>query len=404
MKHYLLEAVEAYEDEIIHFLRDMIAIPGESRNEQHIIERIKQEMEHVGFDDIEIDNMGNILGRVGHGKKIIAMDCHVDTVGIGNPEQWKVDPYKGMLHEGNIYGRGAVDQRAGMAALVYGVRLIKKFNLFEDFTLYITGTVQEEDCDGLCWQYIINEKGLKPDCVVITEPTDLNIYRGHRGRMEIGVTTTGKACHASAPDRGDNAIYGMNKIIREIENLNDHLISDSFLGKGTVAVTNITCKSPSLCAVPDECYIHLDRRMTAGETKESAVKEIEKIAEQAGVKAKIEVLTYELPGYKGLVYPAERYFPTWVLPEDHLLLKSSVNTFITLFDRFPVPGKWIFSTNGVATMGIHQIPTVGFGPGNEHYAHSTDEHVAVEQILKAAAWYALFPGIYVKTLEKGEGK
>ncbi|MEQ8225235.1 MAG: YgeY family selenium metabolism-linked hydrolase, partial [Candidatus Eremiobacterota bacterium] len=107
MKHYLLEAVEAYEKEIVDFLRDMIAIPGESRNEKHIIERIKKEMEHVGFDDIEIDNMGNILGKIGSGKRIIAMDAHVDTVGTGNPAQWKVDPYKGMLHEGNIYGRGS---------------------------------------------------------------------------------------------------------------------------------------------------------------------------------------------------------------------------------------------------------------------------------------------------------
>jgi len=289
-----------------------------------------------------------------------------------------------------------------MAALVYGVKLIKDFNLFSDFTLYITGTVQEEDCDGLCWQYIINEKGLKPECVVITEPTDLNIYRGHRGRIEIGVTTTGKACHASAPERGKNAIYSMNKIIREIEKLNDSLAVDPFLGKGTVVVTNITCKSPSLCAVPDECYIHLDRRLTKEETKEIAIKEIEKAAEKAGVEAKIEVLTYNLPGYKGLVYPTERYFPTWLLPEDHLLLKSSINTFNTLFDKLPVTSKWIFSTNGVATMGMHKIPTIGFGPGNEQYAHSSDEHVPVEHVLKAAAWYALFPSIYVKTLEKGE--
>ncbi|HPZ07146.1 MAG TPA: YgeY family selenium metabolism-linked hydrolase [Candidatus Eremiobacteraeota bacterium] len=402
MKHHLLEAVKKYENEIINFLREMVAIPGESRDEKRIIERIKQEMEKVEFDDIEIDDMGNILGRIGNGKRIIAMDCHVDTVGIGNPAQWKVDPYKGMLHEGKIYGRGSVDQRAGMAALVYGVKLIKDFNLFSDFTLYITGTVQEEDCDGLCWQYIINEKGLKPECVVITEPTDLNIYRGHRGRIEIGVTTTGKACHASAPERGKNAIYSMNKIIREIEKLNDSLAVDPFLGKGTVVVTNITCKSPSLCAVPDECYIHLDRRLTKEETKEIAIKEIEKAAEKAGVEAKIEVLTYNLPGYKGLVYPTERYFPTWLLPEDHLLLKSSINTFNTLFDKLPVTSKWIFSTNGVATMGMHKIPTIGFGPGNEQYAHSSDEHVPVEHVLKAAAWYALFPSIYVKTLEKGE--
>jgi len=183
------EQAQKYEKEVTQFLRDMVAIPSESCQEKEVILRIKEEMEKVGFDEIIIDPMGNILGRIGSGSHVIAMDAHIDTVGVGDPEAWPHDPFKGKLENGVIWGRGASDQEGGMAAMVYGAKIIKDLDLTDDYTLWVTGTVQEEDCDGLCWQYILNENILpkKPEIVVITEPTNLNIYRGHRGRMEIGV-------------------------------------------------------------------------------------------------------------------------------------------------------------------------------------------------------------------------
>jgi len=387
----LLKAVKQEEKSLVGFLRDLIAIPSESSQEKQVVERIKQEMEKVGFDEVKIDKMGNILGRIGKGKTIIAMDAHIDTVGVGDAQQWKHDPYKGKLENGVIYGRGAVDQKAGMAAMVYAGKMIKDHKLTGDYTLYVVGSVQEEDCDGLCWQYIVNEDKLKPDCVIITEPTNLEVRIGQRGRMEIGVTVKGKAAHGSAPERGINAVYLMNKIITEIEKLNDHLAKDQFLGKGTVTVTHISSKSPSLCAVPDECYIHLDRRLTRGETKSSALKEVKEAAKRAGVKAEVKVLQYARASYKGLTYPTECYFPTWTLPKTHALLKAGVKTFEQAFGREPIIGKWIFSTNGVSTMGRFKIPTLGFGPGDEVFSHSIDDRVPVEHLLKAAIWYALFP-------------
>jgi len=387
----LLNAVKQDEKALVGFLRDIVKIPSESCQEKLVVERIKKEMEKVGFDEVKIDKMGNIMGRIGKGKKIIAMDAHIDTVGVGDPQQWKHDPYEGKLENGVVWGRGAVDQKAGMASMVYAGKLIKDHHLTGDYTLWVVGSVQEEDCDGLCWQYIVNEDKLKPDCVVITEPTNLEVRVGQRGRMEIGVTVKGKAAHGSAPERGINAIYLMNKIITEIEKLNDKLAKDQFLGKGTVTVTHISSKSPSLCAVPDECYIHLDRRLTQGETKTSAVKEIKDAAQRAGVKAKVEVLQYARPSYTGLSYPTECYFPTWTLPQTHPLTKAGVKTFKQAFGKDPVVSKWIFSTNGVSTMGRFKIPTIGFGPGDEIYSHSTEDRVPVDHLLKAAVWYALFP-------------
>ena len=280
----IIQAAEKYRDDMTKFLRDMVAIPSESCQEKDVILRIKQEMEKVGFDEVRIDKMGNILGRIGHGKHVIAMDAHIDTVGIADPKLWACDPYKGKLENGVIYGRGASDQEGGMASMVYAGKIIKDLGLEDDYTLWVTGTVQEEDCDGLCWDVIMKEKVLDPapEIVVITEPTNLNIYRGHRGRMEICVRTHGVSCHGSAPERGKNAVYMMAKIANEIEKLNDRLHVDPFLGKGTVTISYIDCKTPSLCAVPDEAYIHLDRRLTAGETEEIAVNEVKDAVKRAG--------------------------------------------------------------------------------------------------------------------------
>lgn len=394
----ILEKAENYKDEITQFLRDMVAIPSESCHEKDVVLRIKQEMEKVGFDEIIIDPMGNILGRIGNGSHVIAMDAHIDTVGVGDPEAWAHDPFKGKLEDDVIWGRGASDQEGGMAGMVYAGKIIKDLGLEDDYTLWVTGTVQEEDCDGLCWQYILNENILpkKPEIVVITEPTNLNIYRGHRGRMEIGVTTKGVSCHGSAPERGDNAVYKIAKVCNEIEKLNERLTHDDFLGKGTVTVSYVECDTPSLCAVPDRGYIHLDRRLTNGETKDSAVKEVKEAIKLAGVDATVEVLKYKVASYTGLEYETEKYYPTWVIDETHAGCKAAVESFEGLFDKAPIVDKWTFSTNGVATMGMHNVPTIGFGPANEVHAHSINDQCPVSDLVKAAAFYAAFPQNYLK--------
>ncbi|KAF2955168.1 peptidase [Marinitoga sp. 38H-ov] len=367
-----------------------------SGEEKEVIQVIKEEMEKVGFDEVIIDGLGNILGRIGNGKHVIAMDAHIDTVEVGNPDLWDKDPFSGDWDDEWVYGRGASDQKAGMCSMVYGMKILKDLNLLDDFTVYVTGTVMEEDCDGLCWRYIIEEEKIKPDFVVISEPTSLNVYRGHRGRIEFRIKTVGLSAHASAPERGDNAIYKMAKIINEIEKLNENLHYDPFLGKGTIVVSQIFFKSPSHNAVPDECVIHIDRRLTAGETKESAFEEIREIFKKTGIDAEIVELTYSKPSYTGIEYPVEKYFPTWVFPEDADIVQAAKETYIRTFGSEPLIDKWTFSTNGIATAGVYGIPTVGFGPGDEKYAHAPNEKVKIEHLVKAAAFYANFPKTLVE--------
>jgi len=389
------EKAEKYRDYTATNLSDMVRIRSLSGEEQEIIEKIKSMLEAAGFDELRVDGLGNLIGRVGHGEKNLAIDAHIDTVDTGDTSQWKFDPFSGEIKDGFVHGRGSVDQKGGAASMVTAGRILKELGYDGLFSVYFTFTIMEEDCDGMCWNYLIEKERLVPDFAVLTEPTNLGIYRGHRGRMEIELYFRGLSAHASAPERGDNAIYKASRAALEIEKLNDRLRSDDFLGKGSIAATLIESKSPSLCAIPDHCRIHLDRRLTWGETRESAIKEIR---EAVGEEVEIEVPVYNRSSYKGTSYKQEKYFPTWKIPEDHHLVKIAIRAYRLLFQEDPRVGKWTFSTNGVAICGKHGIPTIGFGPGNEVYAHAPNEKIPVDHLVKASAFYALLPYILEETM------
>lgn len=389
-------AAEGYKADMTKFLRDLVAIPGESCGEEKVVKRIEAEMTKLGFDKVVIDPMGNVMGYMGTGKTLIGYDAHIDTVGIGNKDNWTFDPYEGFESDTEIGGRGTSDQLGGIVSATYGAKIMKDLGLLSDkYTVLVTGTVQEEDCDGLCWQYIINEDKVKPEFVVITEPTDGNIYRGQRGRMEIRVDVQGVSCHGSAPERGDNAIYKMADILVEVRELNNHLHVDPFLGKGTVTTSEIFYTSPSRCAVADSCAISLDRRLTDGETYQMALKEVEDLPSVKKYGAKVTMYTYERPSWTNLVYPTDAYFPTWVIPEDHPATLAMVESFKGMYGE-PKVDKWTFSTNGVSIMGRYGIPCIGFGPGKEAQAHAPNEKTWKEDLVKCAAVYAAMPALYCK--------
>ncbi|EEG75340.1 YgeY family selenium metabolism-linked hydrolase [[Clostridium] hylemonae] len=429
------ETAKNYEADMTRFLRDIVREPGESCDEKAHIERIAGEMRKLAFDKVEIDPQGNVLGYMGTGSTLIGFDAHIDNVGIGNIDNWDFDPYEGYETETEIGGRGVSDQLGGIVSAVYGARIMKDLGLLSDkYQVLVTGTVQEEDCDGLCWQYIINEDNVRPAFVVSTEPTDGGIYRGQRGRMEIRVDVQGVSCHGSAPERGDNAIYKMADILQDVRALNENDDSDgtkikglvkmlnetynpqwkeaNFLGRGTVTVSEIFFTSPSRCAVADSCAVSLDRRMTAGETWESCLDEIRALpsVKKYGDDVKVSMYTYDRPSYTGCVYPIECYFPTWVIPEDHEVTRALEEAYKGLYgssrlgnaqteaerkDR-PLTDKWTFSTNGVSIMGRNGIPCIGFGPGAEAQAHAPNEKTWKDDLVRCAAVYAALPSVYCK--------
>ncbi len=390
------ELAAKYEPDMTRFLRDMIAIPSESCHEEAVINRIKEEMEKVGFDRVEIDPMGNVLGYIGNGPHLVAFDAHIDTVGVGLASNWDFDPYEGYEDDEVIGGRGASDQEGGMASMVYAGKIIKELGLAKDCTIVMTGTVQEEDCDGLCWQYLINEQELRPEFVVSTEPTDGGIYRGHRGRMEIRVDVEGVSAHGSAPERGDNAIFKMGHILEELEELHTRLKDDDFLGKGSLTVSEIFYTSPSRCAVADGCSISVDRRLTFGEDAELAMSQIAELPAAKAAGAKVSMYTYDTPSWTGLSYPTDCYFPSWVVEEEHPAVQAAATAYRSLFEAEPRIDKWTFSTNGVAITGMHGIPTIGFGPGAEAQAHAPNEKTWKADLVRCAALYAALPDTYTE--------
>ena len=434
------QAAEGYRADMTAFLRAMISHPSESCQEKEVVLCIKAEMEKLGYDKVEIDGLGNVIGWMGEGDKIIAIDSHVDTVGIGNIDNWTADPYKGYEDDEVIYGRGGSDQEGGMAAATYGVKIMKEMGLIPDgYKIMVVGSVQEEDCDGMCWQYIVNkflpEKGIKKEqieFVISTEPTDGGIYRGHRGRMEIRVDVKGVSCHGSAPERGDNAIYKMADILQDVRALNENPADDSveipglvkmldpkynpdhyedarFLGRGTCTTSEIFFTSPSRCAVADSCSISIDRRMTAGETWDSCLEEIRNLphVKQYGDDVTVSMYMYDRPSWTGEVYETEAYFPTWINKESAAHVQALIDAHHALYgpDRIgpesamhlrhrPLTDKWTFSTNGVAIQCRYGIPCVGFGPGAESQAHAPNEITWKQDLVTCAALYAAVPSFY----------
>ena len=427
------QAAEGYKVDMVRFLREMISHPSESCEEREVVACIKAEMEKLGYDAVEVDGLGNVIGWMGDGDKIIAIDSHIDTVGIGNIENWTHDPYKGYEDDDIIYGRGGSDQEGGMASAVYGAKIMKDLGLIPGgYKIMVVGSVQEEDCDGMCWQYIYNKDRIVPEFVISTEPTDGGIYRGHRGRMEIRVDVKGVSCHGSAPERGDNAIYKMADILQDVRALNENPADDSveikglvkmldpkynpehyedarFLGRGTCTTSQIFYTSPSRCAVADSCAISIDRRMTAGETWDSCLEEIRNLpnVKKYGDDVKVSMYMYDRPSWTGEVYETECYFPTWINKENAAHVQAVVDAHHALWgdERIgpesamslrhrPLIDKWTFSTNGVAIQGRYGIPCVGFGPGAESQAHAPNEITWKQDLVTCAAVYAAVPGLY----------
>jgi putative selenium metabolism hydrolase len=392
MKNEVFENIgrlaESYRDYTAENLSKIVQIKSLSSGEKEVQYEIMRQMKDAGFDEVRFDGLGNVIGRIGKGKKILAIDGHIDTVDMGNLANWDFEPLSGEVKDGFVHGRGTVDQKGGIAAFITAGRMLKEMAATANLTIYFVASVMEEDCDGLCWKYIIEEEGIKPDFAISTEPTNLNIYRGHRGRMEMHVHFNGISSHGSAPERGKNAIYDAARAALEIEKLNEKLAFEDFLGKGSITISEIISGSPSLCAVADYARIHLDRRLTWGETKESAVKEIQHIVKD--MNAKVEVLDYRQTAWTGLDYGMEKYYPTWKIPEDHPIVQTGVAAFEGLFGKKPFIDKWTFSTNGVTINGIYGIPTIGFGPGNEVMAHAPNEKIPIDHLVKASAFYAAF--------------
>jgi putative selenium metabolism hydrolase len=374
---------------LVSFLQDMVRIPSTSSQEGAMAERLAAEMRAVGFDEVWTDRVGNVVGRIGPGSgSRLLYDGHMDVVGVGDPAAWTRDPFGATIENGILYGRGAADMKGSLASLVYGAKALIDSGIRLAGDLVVVGVVQEEPCEGHAMRVLVEEEGLSPHWVVLGEPTGLQVSRGQRGRMEMQVTVHGRSSHASAPGRGDNAIYGAARLIFSLELLAEMLPEDSFLGKGTLAVTRIENTGGSNNVIPDSCTFIVDRRLTLGETEARAMAEVQGLIARECKHAEVRLVEFDYASYTGYPVRGVEHYPAWVLPESHSLVQAMVRTVRAVIGEKPTIGKWDFSTDGAYTMGIAGIPTIGLGPGEEAQVHTADEHIRLADCFTAAQIYA----------------
>ena len=377
--------------ELVRFAQDLVRLPSPSGEEGAVAQRLVEEMHRVGFAEVRTDRLGNVIGRMGSGPgPVVMLEGHMDTVSCGDATRWQHPPFAGEIADGLLYGLGAADMKGALASMVYGARMLHDAGEALQGSLYVVGVVQEEPCEGAAIGLLLEQESLHTDVVVIGESTALQLARGQRGRLELKITTRGKSCHASAPWRGKNAVADAARIVVSMELLSSQMSSDLFLGRASMAVTEIASSALSRNAIPESCELIIDRRLTSGETEAGAVAELKNLISRDGVDAKVEVTEYHGRTYTGYEYRTRQYFPCWTTPEDNEWLRLLSTVIKKELGYRPKVGCWDFSTDGVFTAGVAGIPTIGFGPGDERFVHIPDERVSVNSLIDAARVYASF--------------
>jgi len=381
-------------EDIITFLKDICRIPSYDSLIGPVGDRIQFEMEKLGFDEVRFDKMGNTLGRIGNGPLKLVYDSHIDTVGVGDPAEWEWDPFEGKVEDGIFFARGACDEKASTPGMIYGLALARDLGLLEGITAYYFGNM-EEWCDGIAPNSLVDTEGIRPDYVVIGEPTLMQVYRGHKGRIELKVEAKGKSAHAASNHLGENAIYKLLPAMYALIMLEAELEDHPFLGPGKLTITDMKVETASINAVPNLATIFVDRRVTFGEPPDAAFAQISRIA-SAFPDVEATALYYDQPSYTGFIFPVEKIFPAWMLEDDHPFVQTGVTVGEMLWGSRLATGRWHFSTNGTYWMGKANIPSIGFGPGDEAYAHTVIDQVPLDDVVRATEWYALLPGLLGK--------
>lgn len=380
-----------FKQEVINLCQDLIRKSSYSGHEQNVADILKTYMQKNNFDKVFTDKYGNIIGCIkGNrpGPKIL-FDGHIDTVPVANELEWTYPPFAAEIHDDKIYGRGTSDMKGAVAAMCVAAKYFKE-DFGNDFAgeLYIAGVVHEECFEGVASREV--SKNIKPDYVIIGEASNLNIKIGQRGRAEIIVETFGKSCHSANPEKGINAVYKMAKVIEAINTLEPP--HHDILGDGILELTDIKSSPyPGASVVPDYCCATYDRRLLVGETKESVLDPIKKLllemmAKDSTLNVKVSYSVGKEKCYTNNEITGERFFPGWLYDKnDEFVQKAYVQLKNNGFN--PEITQYNFCTNGSHYAGEAHIKTFGLGPSKENLAHTANEYIEINQLIKAVQCY-----------------
>ncbi|MDR2185360.1 MAG: YgeY family selenium metabolism-linked hydrolase [Treponema sp.] len=378
--------LEAHRSEMTDFLATLVSINSVTYHEERAVAWLQERLEAFGYDEAYIDAAGNCAGRIGRGPAVILADAHVDTVEPGSPADWGFDPLQPRITGNTIAGRGVVDDKGPLTALIFAGRAIKELGLGEGLTYWLSASISEEDVEGSCVRAMMElNPRIKPGGIIVAEASGMKIIRGHKGRALIRMEVAGKAAHASAAWRGENALIKAIPLIQAIDRRRCDR-EDPFLGRGSIEVTTVICDTPSLNTIPGRATVIADRRISCGESPEELLEELKPLLELSGARAFID--TEEVTTYRGYKIEQSDYFPSWIMPEDHPLIRAGAGAYREVLGKTPAIESWSFCTNAAYLCGITGIPAIGFGPGDPALCHSPEEILSLEDLVAAAAVYA----------------
>lgn len=374
-----------YHDALVEFTRDLVRIPSLFGHEKAIAEAVARQMQTLGFDHVEIDAWGNAIGIIegaADGPTLL-LDAHIDTIDVIPSDAWSRDPFGGELVDGRIYGRGSSDMKGALAGMIYAAAGIDRTEIAG--RVVISASVAEEIIEGIALRQVMQR--YPPDCVVIGEPSNLNLLRGGRGRAEFVLRTRGRPAHASTPEQGVNAIHKMARVIDAIESL--PMPEDPVVGRGVMCLTDIISNPyPAQSVVPSGCRVTYERRLIPADTLDGLMAEFRQACERAdAADTEIELAVADFTTYTGVHRKHPKWFPAWIIDEDHELVQKALRG-LRRAGLDPQLTAYQFCTNAAYSAGEASVPTIGFGPSPESLAHIVDEYLEVEQLLKAARGYA----------------
>ena len=371
------------------FLQRMVRTPSPPGQEAAVAQLVADEMQKLGLRKVHIDEVGNVIGKLGRDDgPILLIDAHLDTAQVSEPTVWEHDPYGGEIVGDVLFGLGSDDAKGSIAGMLYGLGLLASDQSNLPGQIYVVATVQEVPAEGLALRAFVENSGVRPDWTLIAKPTNMKVMRGHRGRMEILLSTFGRTAHAAMPDRGENALYAAARLIFGIELLGISLMSDPVLGQGSISVTQLQSLSSARNAIPDRCDMVIDRRVTLGETAPRVLSELEALIQREGLRAEVKIARYQKSAYTGYKLSGEAHYPAWLLAADHPLILQAVASLDRSLGRKPEVAIWRFSSDGVYTMGLAGIPTIGFGPGDDMLSHAPNEFIKLSDLHRSIPAYA----------------
>lgn len=372
---------------VIGFLQKLVRAESLSGNEAAAAQVVQRQMEQLGFSDVHRDRLGNVIGRRSGSQPgvRILLDAHLDVVPVTSPEEWRFPPFGGELAEGRIWGRGAADTKASLAAMIYALAELPENQLRGE--VFVSASVGEEVLEGAAFSAVLD--AVQPDVVIIGEPSDCQLGIAQRGRARLAFSVSGKAAHSSAPEAGQNAIENAAVLIQRIAAL--PLPTHPLLGQGLMTAIQAQSQPyPSLSTTPYRCEVVYDRRLMPGETSTGLVEEYHHLLGDLP-NWQVAIPEEGFTTYTGVVLRQPDFHPAWALDPRSEWVRRAVDALQAAglpAEAFAVP----YCTNGSASGGERGIPTLVYGPGSIHQAHRVNESIEVEEVLRAWRGYQALIG------------